>query len=399
MKIDYASYSATGGRPINEDSIYCRSDCFIVADGLGGHENGETASAQAVKFISEGYNNNASWEAVSALLLGADNAVRENGDGGKSTVAALFCEGNTIRYVNVGDSRVYFFRNGEILARSKDHSVCQAAVELGELSAQSVRESDDRTGLFKVLGATDPLRLPKPYDTIEVCDGDAFLLCSDGFWEYVYEIEMQADLLKSESAAEWLRHMLKRLLLRSENNGDNYSAVCGIIHTQNAVPTAKKRSISPVLPIGLAAAIVAVGAVAFAKIKTADSGQQTSLDSESTTGVSDDFDRPTSEGSATEAESGIGDVQSSISISAPQEPVQPVESVKPEDPMESVSQPIESASETSQTPDTPDSEPQASTSDSSVDETPTQDAPNDNPPESDISQSVDNNQTTYNEVT
>lgn len=268
MNIDHSSYTNRGGRPINEDSLFCRSDCFLVADGLGGHENGEEASAQAVKYVGENFIGNIGDEDISRLLSGADKAVRSDGEGGKSTLAALFFSGNTARFANVGDSRVYFFRNGQILARTKDHSVCQASIDMGELNPDEVRGSDDRSGLFKVLGADQPLKVPKPYDTVAIQDGDAFLLCSDGFWEYVYEMEMESDLLKSESAADWLRHMVKRLLLRSGNSGDNYTAVCGIIHAPELSSTKKSRVCSPVLIACLAVSLAALGAVTALKLLT-----------------------------------------------------------------------------------------------------------------------------------
>ncbi len=270
MNIDYTSFTSKGGRPVNEDSCYCRDDCFIVADGLGGHENGEIASAQAVNYISDNFSGVLDGDGVSRLLAGADEAVRSGGEGGKSTLAALFISENTVRYANVGDSRVYYFRQGNILARTKDHSVCQASVEMGELDPGDVRGSDDRSGLFKVLGASQPLKVPKPYEPVGIQDGDAFLLCSDGFWEYVYEMEMQADLLKSENAAEWLRHMVKRLLLRSENTGDNYTAVCGIIHAPEISPAEKRRICSPVLIAGLAVSLAAFGV--FTAINVFDFG-------------------------------------------------------------------------------------------------------------------------------
>ncbi len=256
---------------MNEDSCYCRDDCFIVADGLGGHENGEIASAQAVNYISDNFSGMLDGDGVSRLLAGADEAVRSGGEGGKSTLAALFISENTVRYANVGDSRMYYFRQGKILARTKDHSVCQASVEMGELDPGDVRGSDDRSGLFKVLGASQPLKVPKPYEPIGIQDGDAFLLCSDGFWEYVYEMEMQADLLKSRNAAEWLRHMVKRLLLRSENSGDNYTAVCGIIHAPEFSPAEKRRICSPVLIAGLAVSLAAFGV--FTAINLCDFGR------------------------------------------------------------------------------------------------------------------------------
>lgn len=230
MNIDFYKYSGIGGRSVNEDSMLCEESCFVVSDGLGGHDNGEIASGAAVSFIADNFVYDLSDDGISRLLTGADKAVRSAGGGGKATLAAVFGDGELFRAANIGDSRVYYFRRGRIFFRTKDHSVCQASVDIGDMTDIDVRRSSDRSGLFKVLGDTDPLKLPKLYDPIDPRDGDAFLICSDGFWENVYETEMEADLLKSENVREWLNHMLKRHLLRSENSGDNFTAICGIIH-------------------------------------------------------------------------------------------------------------------------------------------------------------------------
>ena len=230
MNIDFYKYSGIGGRPVNEDSSLCMDNCFVVSDGLGGHDNGEIASGAAVNYIEDNFISDISDECISRLLIGADEAVRASGAGGKATVAAVFGNGELLRAANIGDSRVYYFRRGKVFFRTKDHSVCQASVDMGEMTDMDVRKSADRSGLFKVLGDTEPLKLPKLYDPIDPYDGDAFLICSDGFWENVYEPEMEADLLKSENSREWLTHMLKRHLLRARNSGDNFTAVCGMIH-------------------------------------------------------------------------------------------------------------------------------------------------------------------------
>lgn len=235
MTIDFYSYSGIGGRPVNEDSIGYGANYFIVSDGLGGHDNGEIASRAAIDYIENNFTSDISNEAIANIIVGADEAVRTSGEGGKATLAAIFSDGNIIRVDNIGDSRVYFFRRGRIYFRTKDHSVCQASVDMGQMTDADVRKSEDRSGLFKVLGDSTPLKLPKPYETIDPLNNDAFLICSDGFWEHVYEAEMEADLLKSSSAKAWMTHMLKRVLLRSENEGDNFSAICGIIHQTSSI--------------------------------------------------------------------------------------------------------------------------------------------------------------------
>ncbi len=262
MNIEVYNYSGKGGRPINEDSLICGKNYFIVSDGLGGHENGEVASSAAVDYISVNYRSDISENAVGELLLGADDAVRKTGAGGKATVAALFTDGDKIRISNIGDSRVYYFRKGSIFFRTKDHSVCQASVDMGEMTDIDVRNSEDRSGLFKVLGDSEPLKLPKAYDIIDPLDNDAFLICSDGFWEYVYEMEMEADLLKSASADQWLNHMLKRLLLRSENSGDNFTAICGFIHAPEKIsaPLPATMAVAEIPPTGAVSSAYSVDA-------------------------------------------------------------------------------------------------------------------------------------------
>ena len=238
MIIDSAKYTCPGGHEINEDSLLCNSDkgIFIVADGLGGHSDGEKASKAAIDFFEENCLGGNIGEGIIALMEGANTRVLQDGDGGKTTVAAAFIENGNFIYANAGDSRVYYFRDGKIIAQTKDHSVCQAAVDMGMMRPEDIRGNEDRSRLLKVLGGEEKVAIKKPYPPIKIQTGDAFLICSDGFWEYVYEAEMEADLLKSGSADIWLKYMLKRHILRAENKGDNYTAICGIIHTEEGDP-------------------------------------------------------------------------------------------------------------------------------------------------------------------
>lgn len=241
MKIDTAVYSSEGGHDINEDSYLCSAEkgIFAVADGLGGHDCGEAASAAAIEYFSENCSGGYTEERINELISGANLRIYNDGFG-KSTVAAAFIENGIFRYINVGDSRVYYFSGGHITAISKDHSVCQAAVDMGTMNFSEIRGSDDRSKLLKVLGESEKIDAKRNYPPKKICDGDTFLICSDGFWEYVFETEMEVDLLKSERAGSWLRYMLKRHILRAENRGDNYTAVCGIIHLEEQELSPKK---------------------------------------------------------------------------------------------------------------------------------------------------------------
>ena len=232
MRIDTAVYSAEGGHDINEDSYLCSTEkgVFIVADGLGGHERGEAASAAVIRFFTENCTGGYDDKRIAELLKGANSCVYSLGEG-RTTAAAGFAEKGMFRFANVGDSRVYYFSKGRLSAVTKDHSVCQAAIDMGTMSFSEIRGSEDRSKLLKVLGDKEELELKRKYPPIKICDGDAFLVCSDGFWEYVYETEMEIDLLKSARAHDWAKNMLKRHIRRAENKGDNYTVICGIFHT------------------------------------------------------------------------------------------------------------------------------------------------------------------------
>ena len=252
MIIDSANYTCPGGHEVNEDSFLCRSDrgIFIVADGLGGHSDGEIASRAAIDYFEQSCRGGYTNEQISALLEGANAQVLQYGEGGKTTVAAAFIENGNFIYANVGDSRVYIFRDGKIIAQTKDHSVCQASVDMGMMRPEDIRGSEDRSRLLKVLGGEDTLSIKKFYSPIRLQQGDAFLICSDGFWDYVYETEMEADLLKSDSADVWLKYMLKRHILRAQNKGDNYTAICGIVHMEpgDSFPAANNFAADPIAP-------------------------------------------------------------------------------------------------------------------------------------------------------
>ena len=229
MYINSYNYSNKGKYPKNEDSFFCGENIFLVADGLGGHGGGALASKCTAKYISENYR---SAEGIPELISGANNAVRELDNGSRSTVAAVFVEDGKLYYTNVGDSRVYFFRNGKILCRTKDHSVCQAMVDAGAMTEDDIRGHEDRSRLLRALGETESLKYTN-YAPIELQDGDAFLICSDGFWDFVYETEMEIDLLKADSAKRWGDYMLRRHLKRSRGEDDNYTIVCGIVHMES----------------------------------------------------------------------------------------------------------------------------------------------------------------------
>ncbi len=229
--MDVVYYTDRGGREVNEDALLIKDGAFIVCDGLGGHASGEVASACAVKILSELCTKDIPYspELINTFYLRANKAVIALKEQALTTVVGGFVNDGIFYYQGVGDSRLYYFRDGRKLAQTRDDSVCQAAVELGTMSYEEIRNSEDRSRLLKVLGNDPNLKIKKSYEPVRMRHGDAFLVCSDGFWEHVLDQEMEEELRASHDAEEWLVSMLRIQYMRAKNRDDNYTAICGII--------------------------------------------------------------------------------------------------------------------------------------------------------------------------
>lgn len=237
MKSQTYHYTCTGGRSNNQDSLWYSEDMenglWIVADGLGGHHHSEMASSLIIRTVEEAWKQNQEMDIESILLQCHRNIVQmqkecPEADNAASTVVLARCLGTTFTCAHAGDSRLYYFRNSQLLFRTRDHSIAQMNVTLGEITEREQRTSPDRNKLYNVLGG-DKTPKPEVREPFIVQPGDAFLLCTDGFWEYLSETEMLVDLLKAPSAKAWAEHMLVRIKKRQPEGNDNYSLICGLL--------------------------------------------------------------------------------------------------------------------------------------------------------------------------
>jgi len=241
MNVDIYSFSGVGNRSHNEDSYDVRKEngrCIsVLCDGLGGHNCGEVASQYAAMQMGAGLGKltQLTSGSINALMSAINDKILEmqtkkaEWDGMKTTIVGCVIENGVLNYFNCGDSRFYYFRNGSIYTMSKDHSLSQASVDLGEMSFDDIRTDPDRNKLLSVFGEKKAEKIGKVYEPIVCRPGDAFLLCSDGFWEYVYEDEAEIDLSKAGNSEDWVKYMLVRLLLRMNGDNDNFTVVGGII--------------------------------------------------------------------------------------------------------------------------------------------------------------------------
>lgn len=183
-------------RSSNQDSGYAGNNLFIVADGMGGHAGGDIASAlatQRVAKVDDVYPSKIkAVNALSAEMAEANKQLVETVesfdylDGMGTTMDALVFSGNTASIVHIGDSRVYWLRDGVLTQVTKDHTFVQKLIDAGRITPEEALFHPRRNVLMKVLG--DSQQEPE-FDVhhIEIRPGDRFLLCSDGLCGVVPE--------------------------------------------------------------------------------------------------------------------------------------------------------------------------------------------------------------------
>ena len=233
----YATLTNSGGRPVNEDAIGVfengLNQCFVLCDGLGGHGMGDVASSlvkevfksqffktdDMVNFLGE------TFTAAQQVLM-MEQTERNAKSKMKTTAVAMVTDEKHAYIGHVGDSRLYVFNKNKVKTRTKDHSIPQMLVLSREIKESEIRNHPDRNIVLRVMGveweeAMYELEVPLP---LKKCQ--AFLLCSDGFWELIEEKEMCALLKKAKTPEEWLMEMTDVVKTNGiDRNMDNYSAI------------------------------------------------------------------------------------------------------------------------------------------------------------------------------
>lgn len=233
MEISYAITTNNGNRDYNEDYALIKEEngkyCFVVADGLGGHGKGEVASQLVCQVCTEIMKEEESLEQIFQIAqerLLQKQKEEHCEDGMKTTMNIVLADDKSIKWGHVGDTRTYYFCKGRMVSRTKDHSVPQMMVAMKEIKEKEIRHHPDRNRLLKVMG----IEWNRPQYTIEevIKTGkkQAFLLCTDGFWEFIEDADMVKCLKKASSPEEWLEKM--NLIVKENGktaNMDNFTAL------------------------------------------------------------------------------------------------------------------------------------------------------------------------------
>jgi protein phosphatase len=215
--IDAASLSDVGRvRSVNQDACgeFASSDgarLFVLADGMGGHRGGETASRVAVGTIGEVFR--ASSEGPEASLHRAFEVANQRvyeqakqdvelAGMGTTAVALLFCGGGTGWVAHAGDSRAYRLRAGRIEALTADHSLVAEFERRGIVTPEEAAVHPRLNELLRSIGAEASVQVDITPLTVE--PGDCYLLCSDGLWSLVSDSEI-ATVVRRERPADAVR--------------------------------------------------------------------------------------------------------------------------------------------------------------------------------------------------
>lgn len=202
--------------------------CVAVADGIGGGRGGEIASALTLETISKMVFP-AGPEDILKLIKDSNTSILRYAEesemkGMGTTLCGLICSGRDILTFNLGDSRVYRYRNGYITPVTKDHTLAYVMFEQGEISFEDIRNSTNRSIIYNYVGRDpDSLQIDQESFQGRFEAGDVFLVCTDGLYGMVTEEEIGKALQEEIS----LQQAVVKLIAQANENGgkDNITVV------------------------------------------------------------------------------------------------------------------------------------------------------------------------------
>jgi serine/threonine protein phosphatase PrpC len=231
--------SHQGDRPGNEDRVgysYSRDVVLLViADGMGGHMEGEVAAEIAVTDITRRFQQEARTrlrkpaEFLVAAVNGAHRAIvayaveKNLLESPRTTCVACVVQNGRAWWAHAGDSRLYVLRDGALAAATQDHSKVQQMVDAGMLTPEAAARHPDRNKIFSCLGGVVPpqVSVSKEFD---LRPGDTIVLSTDGFWAHV-PAALIGTLLRKQDIVGLMPGLITEAYRRAGGDSDNISVV------------------------------------------------------------------------------------------------------------------------------------------------------------------------------
>lgn len=223
-------------RKVNQDFVYTSEmpvgslpNLFLLADGMGGHRAGDYASKATVETMVEKIENSTDAEPVKVFreAISAANAlIYEKAstemamEGMGTTIVAACLVGNELQIANIGDSRLYLI-NDKIRQITKDHSLVEEMVRLGNIKKSEARNHPDKNIITRAVGVNDTVEAD--YFTVDVKEGDCILMCSDGLSNMVEDEQIRLILEQGRDIVD----KVQKLVEAAKKNGglDNISVI------------------------------------------------------------------------------------------------------------------------------------------------------------------------------
>ena len=236
MKYNFISVSETGLKRVrNEDSvgIYKIPDglLVIVCDGLGGNNGGEVASQLSVEAIYKNFNSSGKIDYLKAIkesITKANQIIQEKSKndielwGMATTVEVLLLVRDTAYWGHVGDSRIYYWKNGKLKQVTKDHSLVQKLVDEGKLTLKEAENHPNKNIIMRAVGDKSVIDIDLSKQKLNRKDEIKFFICTDGVTGVIgnEEIEVLLRQKKLNKIGETIKHVID-----DRGAPDNYSFV------------------------------------------------------------------------------------------------------------------------------------------------------------------------------
>lgn len=214
---------------------------YVLADGMGGHQKGEVASAVTIDTVTAEYyastisitKNDPEKSIVNALAQAIEKAnleVMDATQGGGTTIVAAVLHRDSLVVMNVGDSRAYLLRDNKLHLISKDHSLVSRLVEMGKITDEEALTHPRRNVLYQALGQGADVEIYTTREQLQL--GDVVILCSDGLWGEVGDEQIKEVLNNTINPQEAIEQLID--MANQSGGPDNITAI--IVHISDEEP-------------------------------------------------------------------------------------------------------------------------------------------------------------------
>ena len=240
LAIRIATCTQTGARDHNEDDmrygVVDGAAYAVLSDGAGGHDNGAIASdlvvrlvalrLQAAADVNAAELHGAVLEAHQLLVRQQQGTVPEQ-QRMYATLVALWIDAlrGLALWSHVGDSRLYLLRAGLVHHVTRDDSVIQQMIDAGLIAAAAAESHPMKHHLVCAMGVADDFVAHTIERPFAVTEGDALLLCSDGWWDPLQAVDIERTLGQAQNPEQWLQAMQALIVQAADPKQDNHSAI------------------------------------------------------------------------------------------------------------------------------------------------------------------------------